>query len=397
MKKHTCVNLIQPDFSIELGNGILAAGSCFAQEISRYFRNNGIYILENPFGTIYNSYSIYKIFLNLFSSKIYEKNDLILENNKFISLDHSTSFDSDNAETALEKINQNIAEMKYFLKKTGIFIITLGTSVVYVYKGNNEIAANCHKLPASLFEKKILDIGSNAENLKKTVMLIKDNVKSPKIILTLSPVRHTPDNLIENQYSKSVLRAAIENTVDGKCVYYFPSYEITNDELRDYKYYKEDGLHLKKKTVEIITGKFAGLYFSQELQDYMKEFNSLKKIRKHRSFNPGSKANFELLKKTLTGLKNLYSESENKIVEKEIFLISKKLTESFYSEPELTVLLDKNLPEKMKTFYRTVIDILNGKKEIIINNLSDYKNEHIKNLEKYKTELAGRFFLNSGN
>jgi lysophospholipase L1-like esterase len=36
---------------------------------------------------------------------------------------------------------------------------------------------------------------------------------------------------------------------------YFPSYEIMMDELRDYRYYAEDGLHPSMEAVDIIWNK----------------------------------------------------------------------------------------------------------------------------------------------
>ncbi len=41
-------------------------------------------------------------------------------------------------------------------------------------------------------------------------------------------------------------------------VSYFPAYEIMNDELRDYRFYKEDMLHPSEQAVEYIWQQFQG-------------------------------------------------------------------------------------------------------------------------------------------
>jgi hypothetical protein len=66
-----------------------------------------------------------------------------------------------------------------------------------------------------------------------------------QILFTVSPVRHTKDGIVENQLSKSKLITAIHEIIPGKenC-HYLPVYEILMDDLRDYRFYKEDLIHL---------------------------------------------------------------------------------------------------------------------------------------------------------
>ena len=64
------------------------------------------------------------------------------------------------------------------------------------------------------------------------------------MLLTESPVRHIKEGLENNAVSKSMLRV-ICDTLQTKFndVYYFPSYEIMMDDLRDYRFYKKDMIH----------------------------------------------------------------------------------------------------------------------------------------------------------
>ena len=62
------------------------------------------------------------------------------------------------------------------------------------------------------------------------------------LILTVSPVRHTRDGMMENSVSKATLRLAaneIAQEFPGQ-VTYFPAFEIMMDELRDYRFYEKD-------------------------------------------------------------------------------------------------------------------------------------------------------------
>lgn len=54
---------------------------------------------------------------------------------------------------------------------------------------------------------------------------------------TVSPIRHSKDGMHGNQISKStLLLAADELCRRWSDCYYFPSYEIMMDELRDYRF-----------------------------------------------------------------------------------------------------------------------------------------------------------------
>ena len=132
---------------------------------------------------------------------------------------------------------------------------------MYRYKKYGEIVANCHKFGPDLFSKEILDVSENIRYLNQIIDIIKRIDINNKIIFTLSPVRHTPQNLAENSFSKAILRVAIQSVVNGDDIVYFPSYELVFDELRDYRHYKDDGLHLKKITTYKIMDKFAKAIF----------------------------------------------------------------------------------------------------------------------------------------
>ena len=133
---------------------------------------------------------------------------------------------------------------------------------------------------------------------------------SAKIIFTVSPIRHWKDGAIENMRSKSSLLLAIKK-LQGLFTqtYYFPSFEIFMDELRDYRFYASDMLHPSQLSITYIWEIFKNTFFSKETIQIGKEVEKLAKSFEHRPFNTKTehytKFIANLLKST-EGLENKY-------------------------------------------------------------------------------------------
>jgi len=106
-----------------------------------------------------------------------------------------------------------------------------------------------------------------------------------RIIFTVSPVRHLKDGAQENLLSKSLLICAIHELLGtgGKNksgnLLYFPSYEILMDELRDYRFYKEDMLHPNEQAIQYIWERFAETFFTSSTQSLMQEVANIQRRR----------------------------------------------------------------------------------------------------------------------
>ncbi|HOJ63659.1 MAG TPA: GSCFA domain-containing protein [Spirochaetota bacterium] len=333
---------------INLKTNIFAIGSCFSIEIKKYFKKRGIHILSNPFGTMYNSYSIYNSLNRIINLKYYNEKEISFYNNKYFSFDHYTKYSSDNITECLNKINRDIQISNEYIKKCDFFIITLGTSIVYLY--NNTIVANCHKLPDKNFTKKILSAEENITNLKNIVDLLERNFNNPKILVTLSPIRHNKEDLSLNCYSKSILRVAIESIINSKNIFYFPSFEIVMDQLRDYDYYKEDQIHLKRKTVDYIFDRFVDNYFTTDAKDYIKKFYEIYKTYKHKPVNKNS-GYFSLLENGLKRLNDLQKIRDDKIIHNMKLKIIHRIIKYFYSNEILQTLVPYIDEEYKEIFY----------------------------------------------
>ena len=72
-------------------------------------------------------------------------------------------------------------------------------------------------------------------------------------------------------------------------MYYFPSYELMMDELRDYRFYKEDMIHPNNVAIEIIWESFKKAWISPETESIQKSIRTIRSGLEHQPFDPISK------------------------------------------------------------------------------------------------------------
>jgi hypothetical protein len=208
----------------------------------------------------------------------------------------------------------------HLIPQTSNLILTFGTSFIYKLLNPQVYVANCHKMPKNLFEKELLSVKDICRGFAVLYRELKEINPNLRIILTVSPVRHTKDGMAENQVSKSILRAACHYlTTDYEDVEYFPSYEIMMDDLRDYRFYKPDMIHPNEVAEQYIFEKFSETYFDENLKDFIKKWQPIQKALAHRPFDEKSESHQKFLKKLLKDLQEI---STLVNVEKEISEIS---------------------------------------------------------------------------
>lgn len=121
-----------------------------------------------------------------------------------------------------------------------------------------------------------------------------------RVVLTVSPIRYAKYGFHGSQLSKAVLLLAADKVVrEHDVVEYFPAYEIVNDELRDYRFYREDMLHPSDQAVEYIWQRFGDTYFSDNTRRFLEEWRPVKAALGHRPFNADSEEHKEFLRKTM--------------------------------------------------------------------------------------------------
>lgn len=309
---------LSTDFPIPVSNHkltpsskVLSMGSCFAENIGKRLDDLSLKLLNQPFGTQFNPLRI----LHALAFESLKATELYSEGDFFLHPDFHSNFISQNPERLLDEIKAKQNETKEFLNQADTVLLTFGTAFYYHDQILNRPITNCHKQVSQRFVKHMNQV-SEITNAYRT--WIKNH---PKIhfILTVSPVRHTRDGMLENSVSKSTLRLAaheISQEFPGQ-VSYFPAYEIMMDELRDYRFYEKDLIHPNEIAVDYIWQKFKETYFSSELRSVEIAWDRVLSTLMHRPHPTKISLHIHTLEKLKSELANLFPDIEySKLSEK---------------------------------------------------------------------------------
>lgn len=279
MEFRTIVDIPESPWKIEPCERMLFIGSCFADNIGKRFTEEKFRAVVNPYGVMYNPASI-------------------LHTVRRLTQDDAMPFSPDEQGTA---------------------VMTLGTNHVYILKETGEIVDNCQKRPQRLFEERELTVAECADYLAKAISLICQRFPKTRFILTVSPIRYRKYGYHESQLSKATLLLAIDSLIKAQTamtdnqgsnasahqINYFPSFEILNDELRDYRFYKPDMLHPSDQAVDYIFERIASTYFSDATVTFLKEWKPIREALNHRPLHPESEEYQRFKRQTEDKLKAL--------------------------------------------------------------------------------------------
>lgn len=278
---------------------VMLIGSCFSEHISRKLKVSGFDVLENPHGILFQPLAMERAISDCLLQTEYKKEDLVFNGEAWTSLNHHGRFNHSDPEVVLGAIHSNIRTGHSFLSRATHLVLTLGTSWAYRHREKNTVVANCHKIPQKEFEKILLGPGEIVESLEQMVSQVRQVNPSIVFVLTVSPVRHVKDGMVENTLSKARLHEAIHQLIPRyKGVSYFPAYEIMMDDLRDYRFYKSDLIHPNELAVDYIWDKFTDTWIDPKAQQLMKEAQLIHKALEHRPVRFESKGHQDFREKT---------------------------------------------------------------------------------------------------
>jgi len=267
---------------------LLCMGSCFAAEMGARMEQYQFPVLVNPFGVLYNPASIALALDRLYTATPFTYDDLIFSQDRYATLWHQHLLSHPDPDTFLHTANRKLAQGAHLFGKANGIIISLGTSWIYRHKGQNMIAANCHKLPAHQFERLFLSPQESANLLAPHIAATPEK----QWIITLSPIRHWKEGAHGNQISKASLLLAIEQLcAQFPNLYYFPAYEIVMDQLRDYRFYAPDMLHLSTPAIDYIWEQFYTHLIDPQCYSQMKNKEKQLRREKHTQKTPYLGAN----------------------------------------------------------------------------------------------------------
>lgn len=208
---------------------IVAFGSCFASNISRYLFNQGYNILTKKDHKAYvssmgdgivNTFAIRQQFEWAWKGKT-----------PGIDLWHGYKAEHFGYDEDVRKTTKDLFDA------ADVFIITLGLSEVWYDEPTGEVfwrAVPMDHYDETRHKFRVSTVSENLDNLVAIRQLIRQNRPGAAVIFTLSPVPLTAtfkdaSCVVANSASKAILRAALEEFMQGDHAqgsFYFPSYEI---------------------------------------------------------------------------------------------------------------------------------------------------------------------------
>lgn len=332
MEFFTKIDIPRPGFTIGYTKKLAFFGSCFADNISAQFSARKFRVLANPFGTVYNPVSLESQIKAIADGKVFGEQDVFQDGcwnrdgqngcgdrdqeyrrdqdarGPWHCWDAHGSLSGKTREECLGKLNAATAMARDFLQKADVVFITLGTAFVYYLKDSGKPVSNCHRQDPNLFTRRLISVDEAAAALKSIVDSLRrlrqqdwiphsarndagKDSRDMHIVFTVSPLRHMADGAHENSLSKATLMLATAATT------YFPSYEIVMDELRDYRFFADDMVHLSKTAEEYIFERMVETYCSDATRENIARVEKFLKMANHRIVDATSPATAEFQKK----------------------------------------------------------------------------------------------------
>ena len=292
---------------IGLKSRIVTLGSCFADVMGQRLTDHKLTVLNNPFGTIFNPVSIAKLLTIALNGNAPDENRYLERDGVWFHYDFHSSLWANSQPELRDKLRATLSETADAIRQADFLLLTLGSAVVYRHIETGKVVANCHKMPGALFEKYLYHIDHLRDDMTRLLKTLHKTNPKLKVLLTVSPVRHTRDTLPLNNVSKSTLRVIThELTVWNNWVHYFPAYELMLDDLRDYRFYEADMIHPNRQAHDYIFGKFADSAFDAELRGFVTEWTQVSRSLAHRPlYGDDSPKHQQFLTQLLTQLESL--------------------------------------------------------------------------------------------
>ncbi len=340
MDLQTIVHIAPSEWQITYQDHVLLLGSCFSDSMAVKMGECYLPHTSNPYGTLYNPLSIAQAIEDLPHpsldgkelENLQQEAMIVYDKGLYHSLLRHGSFSGTDENEVRRAVAESREQMRQAVAQATVVIITFGTAWVYEYEGR--VVANCHKLPASAFTRRRPTVNEIVAAWEP----ILEQYKDKHFIFTVSPIRHIKDGLHENQVSKGILLAAVEELTrkdppqpslqregvgelpstietnlspslcrEGRGGSYFPSYEIVLDELRDYRFYAEDMVHPSAQAVQYVWERFVSTYMSPQTQQEMQTLHRFYQKKHHRLLHPDSEESKRFLQQLAEEEKRLFS------------------------------------------------------------------------------------------
>lgn len=294
------------DIQLNHNQSIISIGSCFSDNIGERLKAHKFKISINPYGTVFNPLSIFKLLECAISGEHLSETSLLKRDGQYLSYDLHSDFKATTAKALQHQFHQINQQTKKDLQKCSLLVITFGTSWIYEKKRGKDLVSNCHKVPQKEFDKRLLNLDEILSSFFELETKLEEINPELNILLTVSPIRHTRSGIVNNSKSKSNLILACHYIQKmAKNVHYYPSYEIMLDDLRDYRFYEKDMVHPNELAIDYIWDHFSDTFFNSKTKKLNTQIEKAQRSVAHRAFNPNSAQHQKFLSRTLNELHEL--------------------------------------------------------------------------------------------
>ena len=261
----------------------LLCGSCFADRVGQKLQRSRFHATVNPCGIAFDPLSLARHAEHSLQQLKPNANDIIHHDGLWHSMQFHGSFSYADQQETLRKINIAMDTLRHALQTADVIVFTFGSAWYLQHRENQQPITNAHKLPSEHFRKKLATVEQITEGLSTLIALIHEQNSTAEVIISVSPVRYLRDGIEGNMRSKArLIESAHQLRESNQQVHYFPAYEMVMDELRDYRWYAEDMLHISQVAVDHIWEKFRQGTFHNECITMMDRIEPLIQFIEHR-------------------------------------------------------------------------------------------------------------------
>ena len=157
MRFRTEIEAQKAPFRIEHNTPVLLLGSCFTDEIGTRLEYDGLEVLRNPFGPLYNPLSILNCLHRAADKVAYTEADLVKAPVAITASTMPRATAGATPHMFLPTSMRRRPGSTTSVERKPLVVITLGSAYVYFRRDNGLPAGNCHKFPPSTFERRLLE------------------------------------------------------------------------------------------------------------------------------------------------------------------------------------------------------------------------------------------------
>lgn len=283
----TPVQVSPAPFSMDYTTPSLLIGSCFSTSIHERLCADQFPAKCSPFGIVYDAAAMADQLAVLLADNLFTPDDLLFDGELYHSLAHHGCYSGTEAEPVLHRINQALMQTRRDLEHTDLVMLTWASTRSFTHIKTGRRAANNHQLPGRDFMSSYEKLDTLHSKYVNIFQILSRKYPKIKVMITISPVRYLQDGAQANTRSKSTLHLLAE-ALEKQGAWVFPSFEMLNDELRDYRFYHPDMIHPSSQAVDIIYDRLIDSLFPKENNNLLERIRKINRLLDHRLLHPES-------------------------------------------------------------------------------------------------------------